>query len=171
MGAPPPTKRAYIVGVMGPGAGATPTDLDNAYQLGTAIAEAGYILLTGGRGEGVMGAAHQGAADANGISIGILPGDTTDGMAPGVTIPIVTGLGSARNNINILTSDVIIACGMGLGTASEIALGLKAGKQVILLGGGPEAYALFGPLSDALLTLADSVETAVAACRPAPNQT
>jgi uncharacterized protein (TIGR00725 family) len=154
---------------MGPGVGATRTDLDNAYQLGKAIAEAGHILLTGGRAEGVMGAAHKGSADAGGLSIGVLPGDSKDGMAPGVTIPIVTGLGSARNNINILTSDVIIACGLGLGTASEIALGLKAGKRVILLGCGPEACALFGPLGDGLLTLADSVETAMAACIPALN--
>jgi len=31
------------------------------------------------------------------------------------------------------SSDVVIACGMGAGTASEIALALKGNKKVILL--------------------------------------
>ncbi|CCQ67309.1 Conserved hypothetical protein 725 [Crocosphaera watsonii WH 0402] len=42
-------------------------------------------------------------------------------------------MGNARNNINVLSSNVIIACGMGLGTVSEIALALKNKKPVILL--------------------------------------
>ena len=55
------------------------------------------------------------------------------GMSEYVDIPIVIDLGSARNNINVLTSDVIVACGMGPGTASEVSLAIKASKPAILL--------------------------------------
>ncbi|HYC85940.1 MAG TPA: hypothetical protein VEB86_12000, partial [Chryseosolibacter sp.] len=43
------------------------------------------------------------------------------------------GMGSARNIINILSSHVIVVIGMAAGTASEVALALKANKKVILL--------------------------------------
>lgn len=56
-----------------------------------------------------------------------------------VDIPIVTGMGSARNNINALSSNVLVAVGMGPGTASEVALALKvrmgcSGSQRLLAG-------------------------------------
>lgn len=54
-------------------------------------------------------------------------------MSEAVDIAIVTGMGDARNAINVLSSQVIIACGGGAGTLSEIALAVKAGKPVILL--------------------------------------
>ena len=54
-------------------------------------------------------------------------------MAPDVDIPILTGMGSARNNINVLSSDVVIACAGGPGTISEVALALKAGRPVVAL--------------------------------------
>lgn len=133
---------------MGPGDSATPTDLENAYQLGKLIADAGWILLTGGRNSGVMDAANKGAKAANGLTIGILPGNNTRGISEAVDIAIVTDMGNARNNINILSSDVIIACGMGAGTASEIALALKAEKQVILLNDSPESQLFFKKLAE-----------------------
>lgn len=122
-----------IIGVMGPGANPTPKDLDDAYEIGKLIAEQGWALLTGGRSVGVMEAASKGAKEEGGLTIGILPGDSRSGMSNYVDIPIVTDLGSARNNINVLSCDVIIACGSGLGTSSEIMLALKAGKQLILI--------------------------------------
>jgi predicted Rossmann-fold nucleotide-binding protein len=42
-------------------------------------------------------------------------------------------MGDARNNINVLTSTIVVACPGGAGTISEIALALKNEKQVILL--------------------------------------
>jgi hypothetical protein len=42
-------------------------------------------------------------------------------------------MGSARNNINVLSSDVVIACAGGAGTISEVALALKAGRSVVVL--------------------------------------
>ena len=52
-------------------------------------------------------------------------------MSQYVDIPILTGMGNARNIINVLTSKIIIAIGEGPGTLSEVALALKTGKPVI----------------------------------------
>ncbi|MGV0105294.1 P450 cytochrome [Nostoc sp. DSM 114160] len=125
--------RRIIIGVMGRGENATANDLQNAYILGQLIAKQGWILLTGGRNVGVMDAVSKGAKSADGLTIGILPGKNQDGISSWVDIAIFTDMGNSRNNINVLSSDLVIACGIGAGTASEIALALKANKQVILL--------------------------------------
>jgi uncharacterized protein (TIGR00725 family) len=151
-----------IIGIMGPGESATSTDLENAYQLGKLTAEAGWILLTGGRNVGVMDAAAKGAKAANGLTIGILPDNNTDGISEAVDIAIVTDLGNARNNINILSSDVIIACGMGTGTASEIALALKANKPVILLNDNAESKLFFKRLATTSIFVVNNAVEAIA---------
>lgn len=122
-----------IIGVMGPGKGASNDDRETAYQLGEQIAHQGWVLLTGGRKVGVMNAASQGAYEAGGLTVGILPSENKTGMSKFIDIPIFTGMGSARNNINVLSSDIVLACGTGAGTTSEIMLALKAQKTVILL--------------------------------------
>ncbi|WP_138429105.1 TIGR00725 family protein [Fodinibius saliphilus] len=122
-----------IIGVMGPGEGATQQDIRNAIQLGKLIAEKEWTLLTGGRNIGVMDAASKGAQQASGLVIGILPTEDREGCSPYIDIPISTGMSSARNNINVLSSDGIIALGMGAGTTSEIMLALKAQKPLVLL--------------------------------------
>ncbi|MGF1498518.1 MAG: cytochrome [Elainellaceae cyanobacterium] len=137
-----------IVGVMGPGEGATSQDCKLAHALGTQIAQQGWVLLTGGREAGVMAAASQGAAEAGGLTVGILPtGDRTQ-MSPHVQIPIMTGMGSGRNVINILTAQAIVACGMGLGTASEVALALKAQTPVVLLQPDGMSWEFFQQVGD-----------------------
>lgn len=73
--------RKIIIGVMGPGEQATATDLQNAYELGKLIAQQGWVLLTGGRNVGVMDAANQGAKSANGLTVGILPGNNTNDVS------------------------------------------------------------------------------------------
>lgn len=135
-----------LIGVMGPGAGATAEDVCAAYALGELIAQAGWVLVTGGRAAGVMDAASRGAKAAGGLTVGILPGADARDASDAVDIPIVTGLGQARNNINVLTCAVIIACGIGAGTAAEIALALKAGKHIILLGSSLDAQRFFASL-------------------------
>lgn len=125
--------RKIIIGVMGPGEGATDVDLANASRLGQLIATEGWVLLTGGRNTGVMDAASRGAKAAGGLTVGILPGNNLKGVSEAVDIAIVTDMGNARNNINVLSADLVIACGMGTGTVSEIALALKNGKKVVLL--------------------------------------
>lgn len=139
-------QRKIIIGVMGPGEKATATDLQNAYELGKLIAQQGWVLLTGGRNVGVMDAASRGAKSADGLTIGILPGNSIDGVSEAVDIPIVTDMGNARNNINVLSSEIIIACGTSAGTASEISLALKANKPVILLTDSKESQSFFTSL-------------------------
>jgi hypothetical protein len=127
------TMRKRIVGVMGPGEGARAKEIEAAIELGRLIALQGWVLLSGGCNQGVMDAVSKGAKGAGGLVVGILPTGDREIMSSAVDIPILTDMGSARNNINVLSSDLIIACGMGVGTASEIALALKAGKAAILL--------------------------------------
>lgn len=122
-----------IIGIMGPGDNPSQQDLDCAYELGSLIAKEKWILLTGGRNAGVMEAAGKGAKESGGTTIGILPDEDRKRMSQFVDIPILTGMGSARNAINVLSSDVVIACGCGAGTMSEIMLAIKAGKNILLL--------------------------------------
>ncbi|MFH7026990.1 MAG: TIGR00725 family protein [Heteroscytonema crispum UTEX LB 1556] len=157
--------RKIVVGVMGPGEKAKATDWQNAYKLGKFIAQEGWVLLTGGRNTGVMDAASQGAKSANGLTIGILPSDQRKGISESVDIAIFTDMGNARNNINVLSSDVVIACGMGVGTASEIALALKGSKKVILLNSGEESKVFFHNLSPENVYIVDGVEKAIATAK------
>jgi uncharacterized protein (TIGR00725 family) len=121
-----------IIGVMG-GGSASATDIQSAYQLGAFIAQQGWILLNGGRNSGIMEASAKGARDHGGITVGILPDDTARRASRHIQIPILTGMGDARNYINVLTSRIVVACPGGTGTISEIALALKNNKQVILM--------------------------------------
>ena len=155
--------RKIIIGVMGAGETATQADLDHAYQLGQLIAQQGWILLTGGRNAGVMDAASRGAKASGGLTLGILPGKDTQGLSPAVDIAIVTDLGNARNNINVLTCDGVIACGMGMGTVSEIALALKNGKPVILLTNHQPAQDFFLSLAPSQVKVVATPEAAIQA--------
>ncbi len=49
-------------------------------------------------------------------------------------IPIFTGLSDARNAVNVNSCDVVVCHPGGEGTLSEIALALKRGKPVVLIG-------------------------------------
>src|SRR5262245_52647211 len=106
-----------VVGGMGPGEDATESDRANASGLGCLIAhERTWVLLTGGRGQGVMDAASTSAQRHGAITIGVLPSHDAAGMSAGVDIPIVTGIGEARNLVNVLSSRVLFVCGMSSGT-------------------------------------------------------
>ncbi|MGD2181979.1 TIGR00725 family protein [Lusitaniella coriacea] len=153
--------RKIIIGVMGPGDSATTADLENAYALGQHIATKGWVLLTGGRSAGVMEAVSQGAKAAGGLTIGILPSADTEGISEAVDIAILSDLGNARNNINVLSSHVVIACGMGLGTASEVALALKNSKSVILLSDDKESQNFFRNLAPNQVYFATNPEIAI----------
>ncbi|MBG1245124.1 TIGR00725 family protein [Nostoc sp. NZL] len=157
--------RKIIIGVMGRGENATANDLQHAYILGQLIAKQGWVLLTGGRNVGVMDAVSKGAKSADGLTIGILPGENQDGISSWVDIAIFTDMGNSRNNINVLTSDLVIACGMGAGTASEIALALKANKQVILLNNDEESQLFFKKLSPENVYIVESVDQAIATAK------
>ena len=132
---------------MGPGEGATPATCQVAYQLGERIAQAGWVLLTGGRNVGVMRAATLGAKKAGGLTLGILDDATGAGAVPELDIVIPTGLGQARNVVNILASQGVIGCGWGAGTTSELALAVKFHKPVVLLEMPPVVQDFFRQLS------------------------
>jgi uncharacterized protein (TIGR00725 family) len=117
------------IGVMGPGT-CTQETARIAQEVGRLIAQAGVILICGGRG-GVMEAASKGASEAGGTVVGILPSDDESTANPYITIAIVTGMGHARNAINVLTSHALIAIDGGPGTLSEIALAFKSGTPVV----------------------------------------
>jgi uncharacterized protein (TIGR00725 family) len=122
-----------LIGVMGPGESATPENNELAFELGRGIAKNGWVLLSGGRSFGVMEAALKGARDADGLTIAVLPGETDKQASENAMIRIVTGMGSGRNIINSLSSNIMVVVGMAAGTASEVSHALKAGRKVILL--------------------------------------
>lgn len=122
-----------IIGVMGGGRADT-RQTEMAYRLGQLIAAEGWVLLNGGRRAGIMDASARGARENGGITVGILPDADDRHLSPHILIPILTGMGSGRNTINALSSHVMVACPGGAGTVSEIALALKHGRPVILLG-------------------------------------
>ena len=150
-----------IIGIMGPGNNALDSERQLAHALGKAVAQQGWILLTGGRPAGVMEAASQGAASVGGTVLGILPDDKGTDIAHGVTLPIVTGMGHARNAINVLSSHGIIACGLGLGTVSEIALALKAQKPVVLMPSHLVAQNFFEYLAPGQFYMTDDVKLCI----------
>jgi uncharacterized protein (TIGR00725 family) len=129
---------------MGAGESASKVACGLGERLGEQIAREGWVLLTGGRDAGVMAAAIRGAKRVPGsLTIGILP--TAFGpTAPGLDVAIFTGMGNARNAINVLSSHVVVACGAGgAGTASEVALALKSGRPVVLVGAPASATRFF----------------------------
>lgn len=122
-------KRKLRIGVMG----AACCDVECASlaeEVGRLVAVRDAILICGGRG-GVMEAASKGAATMGGLVIGILPTEDEKSANPYVEVPIITGMGNARNAVNVLTSHSLIAIRGGAGTLSEIALALKIGTPVV----------------------------------------
>jgi uncharacterized protein (TIGR00725 family) len=154
--------RKPIVGVMGAGEEATQQDLRQALKLGELIARQGWILLSGGRSTGVMQEVNRGAKQVAGsLTIGILP-QASAAVSEFVDVAIITDLGQARNNINVLSSHVVVACGAGgAGTASEIALAIKADQPVILLGNDESSKTFFQRLSRDKIFIAETPEQVI----------
>ncbi len=124
--------RRTVIGVMG-GAACDPETAALARELGVLIGRSGWVLLNGGRPTGVMAAVTAGAREGGGLTVGVLFDDDREGAADGLDIVIPTGMGAARNVINVLASDVVIACAGSGGTLSEVALALRLGRPVVLL--------------------------------------
>ena len=101
-----------------------------AEEVGRELAKRGVILICGGL-EGVMEAACRGAAAQGGTTIGILPGNDRHEANAYVKIPIVTGMGYARNAIVAKSAQAVIAIGGSYGTLSEIAYALQNDIPVI----------------------------------------
>lgn len=103
-----------------------------AEKVGREIAKREAVLLCGGLG-GVMEAAAYGAKQEGGMTLGILPGTSRADANPWIDIIVLSGMGQARNVLIAQSADALIAVNGEYGTLSEIALGLKIGKPVIVL--------------------------------------
>lgn len=117
------------VGVIGAG-DCSDNTYETARRVGDEIGKRGWILVCGGLG-GVMEGAARGCHEARGMTVGLLPGLEKASANPYIKIPIPTGLGEGRNLVLVRTADILISIAGGYGTLSEIALALKLNKPVI----------------------------------------
>ena len=122
-------KKPKFIAVIG-GSRCSPEEAGLAEAVGREIARKGAILVCGGMG-GIMEAACRGARTEDGITIGILPGESRRVANPYVQIPIVTGIGYARNVIVVKSAQAVIAIGGKYGTLSEISHALQSNIPVI----------------------------------------
>jgi hypothetical protein len=125
----PMKKKKVFIGVIGAGK-CSKKIFTLAEEVGTEIAKAGAILVCGGLG-GVMEGAAKGAKGAKGITVGILPGDSKEEANPYIDIPILTGIGEARNLVVIRSSDAVIALPGKYGTLSELSFAVKLDKPIV----------------------------------------
>jgi uncharacterized protein (TIGR00725 family) len=125
-------KGLTIIGVIG--GSEVPEDVYKlAEEVGREIARRKAALVCGGM-QGVMEAACKGAIEEKGLTIGILPGDNREQANPYVQVPIVTGIGYARNVAVVKSSQAVIAIDGSYGTLTEIGYALQSGIPVIGLG-------------------------------------
>jgi len=118
-----------VIGVIGAGE-CDPALYEAAREVGRLIAKRGAALVCGGL-FGVMEAASQGAKEAGGLTVGLLPGADPGSGNPYLDLALPTGLGEGRNLLIVRAAEALIAIGGGYGTLSEIALALKTGKRVV----------------------------------------
>ena len=121
--------QSMCIAVIG-GGDSSPSESLLAEEVGRQLARNGVTLVCGGLG-GVMEASCRGASEEGGTTVGILPGDSRLAANPYVQIPIVTGVGHARNVIVVKSSQAVIAVGGSYGTLSEISHALQNGIPVI----------------------------------------
>jgi len=122
-------KKQRIIAVIG-ASKCTDRESEWAEEVGRELAKNGAVVVCGGL-TGVMEAVCRGASKAGGLTIGILPGDTAEAANAYVGIPVVTGLGYARNVIVVKSAQAAIAIGGNYGTLSEIAFACQRNIPVI----------------------------------------
>ena len=123
------TDKKRFIAVIG-GGQCSSEEVKLAEEVGRELAKKGATLVCGGLG-GVMEAACRGARAEGGVTIGILPGESRRAANSYVQIPIVTGIGYARNVAVVKSSQAVIAIGGIYGTLSEIGHALQSGIPVI----------------------------------------
>lgn len=126
--------------------GASSSHIDEKYKaaarrLGSLVAEAGYALVSGGGRGGLMAEAIDGATDAGGHTIGVLPQFMVEKewQHPALTEMIVTPDMHTRKRTMASRAAAVVAMPGGIGTLEELMeivtwrqLGLYAGTVVIL---------------------------------------
>ena len=118
-----------IIAVIG-NSSCSPKEAKLAESVGELLAQQGVTVICGGLG-GVMEAVCRGTKSKGGLTVGILPGQDSSMANPWVDIPVVTGIGEARNVAVVKSAQAVIAIGGGYGTLSEIAYALKSNIPVI----------------------------------------
>ncbi len=143
-----------IIGVIGDSS-CSPEEAKLAESVGELLAQRGATIVCGGLG-GVMEAVCRGAKSKGGLTIGILPGKNSSTANPWVDIPVVTGIGEARNVAVVKSAQAVIAIGGGYGTLSEIAYALKSNIPVI----GLNTWSLSrnGREDDSIITIQSATE-------------
>lgn len=146
------------VSVIG-GSSVPESTFQQAVAVGRELAQRDHTVVCGGLG-GVMRGVCQGADEAGGTTIGILPTDDPATANEYVDIPIATGLGDARNALVVMNGTAAIAIDGAYGTLSEIALARNADRPVA----GLDTHAVEGVIS--VETPAEAVATIEQAVHP-----
>ena len=124
-----------MVGVIGPSSSVCTYEMYRfSVELVACIIDGGYTLVCGGMCgvmEGVCRGARNSSAYQFGVTVGILPSINKKDANEFCDIVIPTGINFARNQIIVLTADILIAISGGAGTLSEIAYSWQYGKKVI----------------------------------------
>ena len=118
-----------IIAVIG-NSSCSPEEAKLAESVGELLAQQGATIVCGGLG-GVMEAVCRGAKSKSGLTIGILPGQDPSTANSWVDVPVVTGLGEARNFAVVKSAQAVIAIGGKYGTLTEIAYALKSNIPII----------------------------------------
>jgi hypothetical protein len=121
--------------------GGTVTDAEAdaaAERVGALLAEAGVVVVTGGR-EGIAAAASRGAFDAGGLTVGILPSRDRAEANPWVHVAVPTGLGELRNALVVMDADAVIAFPGAYGTLIELGFALHTDRPIVIVGDWPLA--------------------------------
>lgn len=159
------------VGVMGSAGSEEGTQLEEiAYALGEAIAEKGFVLITGAC-PGLPYECARGVSDNGGLSIGISPALSLDehvhkyhSPSDNFDVIIYTGSGlMGREVTNIRSSDMVVILGGRSGTLGEFAIAYDEGKLIgVLKGSGgittalPDIIASFGDKDTGALLVYDA---------------
>ncbi|WP_232686436.1 TIGR00725 family protein [Halobacterium zhouii] len=139
--------RVSVIGASTP----TESGTETARDVGRLLAQRGHTVVCGGLG-GVMDAVCEGASQAGGHTIGVLPGEDRTAANEYVDTAIATGLGHARNALVVLNGDAVIAVEGSGGTLSEVGFAAVYDRPIAGIG-APDA-----PHVEAVDAPADAVE-------------
>lgn len=129
-----------------------------AEEVGGEIAKSGATLVCGGL-YGCMEAACKGAKRFGGLTIGILPGSKRENANRWVDVPIITGIGYARNKLVVKSGHVCIAVDGSYGTLSEI--GFALGYEIPVVGLKTWTFISHGGKPDKKMKIAETPKQAV----------
>lgn len=165
-------KKKLQIGIIGSAGAFDQGDADEkmlvlAKRLGELLAQAGAVVVTGGK-DGIMEAAAAGAKAAGGLNVGVVRGPQRFTSNPYIDIEVISGMAAEGMDelTLVLMCDALILVGGGAGSLQEVALAYRNNKPIIVLSAsGGWAERLAGQYLDgrrrALIQAATSPEEAV----------